>query len=175
MKKKMDPIKKVKLIYSCEIGVFVIVALTLGTLFLTKVLDFSERRGWVLSIIGLAGGLWFIADFIWALCSKKHRVISSLFDKAILFPSGLGMLAFDICIIVNAAQHGMATFEENYPGVFHIVIGAAFCYLAAAYLAEIIYHWYRPLPALLETSDKIEAAEKEAQGPVEEKPEDESK
>ena len=146
----LEPVTRAKLIYTIEIGIFVVVALTLGTLFLLRVLDFTERRGWVLSILGLAGGLWFIADFIWALFSKKHRAISSLFDKAILFPSGIGLLSFDIFIIVNAARSGMGSFEENYPGVFHLVIGIAFCYLSACYLAEAIYHWFHPLPALLD-------------------------
>lgn len=159
MKKKMDDVTKAKLIYTIELCVFVAIALTLGILFLTKVLDFTERRGWVLSIIGLAGGLWFVADFIWALASKKHRAISSLFDKIILFPQGIGLLAFDIFIIVNAARSGMGSFETNYPGLFHIIVGIAFCYLAAAYLAEAIYHWHRPLPAIVEVSNNMQGEE----------------
>lgn len=144
-KKKLDEGKKAVLIYTIELLVFAVVFLVLGILFVTGVIGVNDRRRTVFTYITLAGGVFFIGDFLWALFSKKRRKKVSILDKILILPASLGMLSFDIFVLASS-------FTENV--VFGYVIGADFLYITVIYLIEAIYHYRHPIPGLLEEDAK---------------------
>lgn len=155
MAKKMDEMKKAKLVYSGELGFFAVAFTVLGILLLTNVLHPSNlilRQVFV--YISLVGGTWVIADFIWCLASEKRRKKNSLLDKATLLPVAVSIIAIDIITLVKG-------FEETLE--FHrIAVGILFLYIAVAYGFQAVYHYYHPLPMLIEAVEE-EKAEQQKQ------------
>ena len=156
---KAKLIKKVKLIYSIELAIFSILFAVLGPLFLTEVISVA------VTYITLVGGLWLITDFIWMLVSPKRRKKNSYFDKIIVLPAALASLTFDIYVLSAGLVH-IGEGEATSP-VFHYYIGSVMIYLSACYIAQIIYHWFRPLPSLMlaveeALAEEAEEKEKEA-------------
>ena len=95
-KQKMSDEKKMKLIYSVELSVFALIFVVLGILKLTHVLGLGQNyRQYIFPYVTLAGGAWFIADFIWALCSKKRREKAPLIDKILVLPASAFVIGFD--------------------------------------------------------------------------------
>ena len=84
MKKKIDELTKMKLIYSGELFLFAIVGAVLGTLFIVDVIHVKDWKKWVFTILTLIGGIYFVVDLIWSIVSKKKRKKVSLFDKITL-------------------------------------------------------------------------------------------
>lgn len=146
MKKKMDALKKVKLIYSGEIFLFAILFLVLGILFLVKVIDIQDYKKWLFPILTMVGATWNIAELIWALVSKKKRAKTSLLDKYLMVPASLVFLVFGsfalITLIINPSTTSLDVF-------FPVYIGATLLYSSAIYFFQSIYHYFYPVPALL--------------------------
>lgn len=147
-------IKKIKLIYSGELLAFALVFIVLGILELLKVIKLSERFQLIFKIITLVGATWLVADFIWVLLSPKRRAKNALMDKAMMLPLAIYLYVFDILGFV---------LQPGY-GYYQIGIPAAFFYIACAYAFQGIYHYYHPVPTVLEMIEEAQKPEK----PVEE-------
>lgn len=141
----MDEVKKTKLIYSGELLIFAVVFVVLGILFAVGVFPVTDRRRIIFTYVTLVGGAIFIADFLWALLSKKRRKKVSLLDKILILPASLGMMTFDIFVLSTSLVNNE---------VFAYVIGADFIYIAIIYLIEGIYHYYHPIPGLFDDAKK---------------------
>lgn len=147
--KKIDKEKKVKLIYSGELLLFAVIFLVFGILKITKVMGYNETRRIVFNWITIFGGAWGIADFIWAICSKKRQQRISMIDKVLLLPLAIFIMTFDfISLIAKPANDNFYIYS----------VGAAFLYVAVIYTFECIYHYYKPIPGLLddEKEPKVE-------------------
>lgn len=159
----MDGLKKYKRLYSGELLVFSILFLILGILFLTGVIAVADWKRWAFAILTMLGGAWISFDFAWCLVSKKRRAKQAMIDKVLAVLMAFPVLVFDIL----AFSMGWVTSDE---GVlyFRYVLGVALTYYGAVYLFEAIYHYYRPVPALLEAyeEEKAEEARKAAEAPA---------
>jgi uncharacterized membrane protein HdeD (DUF308 family) len=142
---KMDEFTKVKLIYSGEIAVFAIVFIVLGILFLTNVITVSDTRRLIFSWVTLFGGFIGIGDFLWVLLSPKRRKKNSLLDKILILPLGISLIGLDLWMLISQNTDNDLT---------RYIMGAAFCYIALIYLVEAIYHWFHPLPSLVEAAEE---------------------
>ncbi len=158
-KKKMDDLKKVKLIYSGELLLFALIFLVIGILILVNVISIKDWKRIVFSYVTLIGGVWIIADFIWTLASPKRRVRKPLIDKVLVLPASLTVISFDIYAFVNGMVHSDVTSP-----LFAYFIGGDLCYLALVYLFECLYHYKHPLPELIEAAKEDEKKEEAKDG-----------
>ena len=145
-------IKKIKLIYSGELLIFSVVFIVLGILELLAVIKLSERFQLIFKIVTLAGASWLIADFVWVMLSPKRKKKNSILDKAMMLPLAVYLYAFDITGFV---------LQPNY-GFYQIGVPIAFFYIACAYIFQGIYHYYNPVPSVLEMIEETESEEKQA-------------
>ncbi len=142
-KQPMEPLKKVKLMLLVEYLLFAAIFLVLGILFLVDVIKVAEWKRYAFTYVTLAGGLWIVVDFFWCVFSPKRRAKNSMVDKWIVLPVGLALLAFDIYAITQGCA-------ETLP--YRWFIGADLAYLGVAYIFESIYHWFFPIPAVIEAA-----------------------
>jgi hypothetical protein len=142
---KMDEFTKVKLIYSAEVALFAIVFGVLGILFLVNVITVSDTRRLIFTWVTLFGGFLGIGDFLWVLLSPKRRKKNSLVDKIAILPLGVALIVIDFMALIQQSNDNEKT---------RYVMGAAFCYIALIYIFEAIYHWFRPIPSLVEEDEK---------------------
>ena len=145
--KKIDPQKKIKLIYSGELLLFAVLFLVFGILKITRVMGYNETRRIVFNWITIFGGLWGIADFVWGIASKKRRQRISLLDKILVLPLVLFIETFDFISLI--AKPANDAFYIN-------SIGIAFLYVACVYIFEAVFHYYYPIPGLLEEEEQKE-------------------
>ena len=153
----MDPHKKMKLIYSGELLLFAVIFLVVAILKLTGVMKYNETRRIIFNWITIFGGLWGITDFVWGLASKKRRQRISLLDKALVLPLVLFIETFDFISLIAKPE------SESF---YVISIGAAFLYITVIYTFQAIYHYFYPIPGLLDDEEE----EKKDQN-IQEKPE----
>ena len=154
--KKLDKETKYKLIYSGELVFFAILFLVFAILKFTKVMGYNPNRTIVFNWITIFGGAWGITDFIWALCSKKRQQRVSMLDKVLLLPLALFIITYDlICFI---AKPDNANF-------YIYMIGAAFAYVAVVYTFQAVYHFYHPIPGLLEDDEEEQTEENSQEKP----------
>ncbi len=146
-KKKMDGLKKVKLIYSGELLLFAVVFVVIGILILVGVISIKDWKRIAFSYVTLVGGAWLIADFIWTLASPKRRARKPLIDKILVLPAALTVISFDIYAFVKGMVHSDVTSP-----LFAYFIGGDLCYLALVYFFEAFYHYKHPLPELVEAA-----------------------
>ena len=140
-KEKMPEEKKLKLVYSGELLLFVVVFGTLGILFLTGVIKPADWKRYLFTYVTLIGGTWLIIDIIWALASQKRRAKVCMLDKLLVVPVAPVLITFSIICIINNCN-------EELP--YRYVIGADLSYLSLVYLFMAIYHYYKPTPQMLE-------------------------
>lgn len=165
-KKKLDDLTKIKIMLTVEYAVFVVVFAVLGVLFLLDIIHVAEWKRYAFTYVTLAGAIWIITDFIWTLASKNRRAKNCLLDKILVLPVGLVLLAFDIYAITQGCA-------ETLP--YRYFIGGNLCFLALVYCFEAIYHWYKPIPAVIEAAlegkkeEEAEAAKTNPPSPTEEK------
>ena len=165
MKNKMDPVKKAKIFYSAELFVIAAVFLTIGILQLTRVLRINNTVLTIFNWVTLFGGLFVIFDFCWLMSSKKRQAKNSKLDKALLLPSGLFLVVFDLICLIKQID------KDLHYDFYRFSIGSVLCYLAVAYIIEGFYHWKHPIPGFIEditaeangeeVSDNHEAANEE--------------
>ncbi|MDO5330705.1 MAG: hypothetical protein Q4F15_04705 [Bacillota bacterium] len=176
MKKKMDPIKKIKLIYSGELLVFAAVFLVLGILIVTGVISVADWKRIAFTYVTLVGCSYLIFDFIWCLKSEKHRKKSAMIDKLMILPVALFVLVFDICMLCLGYVHIPEGAEAS--PLFGYVIGGDLIYLGLVYIFQAIYHYYHPVPLMLEAIEEElkgeESPEPQAEESVDNTPEDET-
>ena len=154
--KKLDPKTKYKLIYSGELAIFSVVFLVFAILKFTGVMGYNSTRRLIFNFVTLAGASWGIADFVWAIASKKRRERVCLLDKILVLPLVAFIITFDIIsLVVNPAD----------PKFYLIMMGAAFSYVAGIYAFEAVYHFYRPIPGLFDDLEEEENDEKSPENP----------
>ncbi len=152
-KEKMSLEKKVKLIYSGELIFFSILFFVIATLEILHVIGRNTVMLTIFNWVTIFGGAWMIADFIWLLCSKKRQKKNSILDKALLIPAGIYLITFDIICFTKAS---FVTLDFR-----RLMMGIVFYYIGAVYLFQGIFHWFFPVPGLMEDVRKEqEAAEK---------------
>ena len=154
--------RKIKLFYSGELLFIALVFLVLGFLELFKVMKLSERAQLIFKIITLVGATWLFIDFFWTFFSPKKRAKNCLMDKIMVLPLAVYLYVFDILGFI---------IKPNY-GYYQIGVPIAFMYAACAYIFQAIYHYYKPVPMVIEM---IEEAKKPKEEPpvVEENKEEE--
>ena len=145
-------IKKIKLIYSVELLVFAVVFLVLGILELLAVIKLSERFQLIFKIITLVGATWLITDFTWVMLSPKRKKKNSVLDKAMMLPLALYLYVFDILSFILKPGYGY----------YQVGVPAAFFYVSCVYVFQGIYHFYNPVPSVIEMIEEIEKEEQEA-------------
>ena len=140
-KKKLDDLTQIKLVYSGELLLFAIVFLVIGLLMICNIWVLSDRFMMLFKWITIFGNTLLIGDLIWILCSPKRRKKNSLLDKFTILPANLYIIVLDILLFMN--NESINTYRNLY-------IPPVIIYFALAYTFQAIYHWYRPLPSLLE-------------------------
>jgi len=141
-KKKLDDLTKVKLIYSGELIVIAIVAIVIGILQLSQVLTVKELFRNIFNWVTIFGSPLLIITSIYSIISPKRRKRISIFDKITLFPLAIYIIVIDIICFAN-----YGTLDQSF---YQTYIPIALLSLAVIYIAQGIYHWFRPLPSLLE-------------------------
>ena len=93
-------------------------------------------------------------------------------DKALLVPAGLYLITFDIICFTKAS---FVTLEFR-----RLMMSIVFYYFGAVYVFQGIYHWFHPIPSLIEDIKAEEAKaleeQKEAaiEAPIEEQVQEEN-
>ena len=149
MKKKLDIVTKAKLIYSGELMLFFILFLVLGILRMTGVIAPNDTRKNIFNWVTIFGGSWLIIDFLWAMFSKKRKQRIALIDKCLHLPAGIYLVSFDIYCFVTKPEAASDVYRYGVPIVFF--------YLCACYLFESIYHYFKPVPGLLDIEEAAKA------------------
>jgi len=147
MKQKMDELKKAKLIYTIELAVFATAFLVIAILQFVRVINFGEVHLRVINWITIFGSSFAILDFFHFLRSPVRRKKNSMLDKCSLFPLAIYVLVFDIICFAN--------YEPAQLDLAQIMIPIALCYASFVYVVQAVYHWFVPVPLLLE-EDKEE-------------------
>ena len=163
MKQKMDMETKAKLIYSIELGVFAVIFITLAILKATGVIPTNPTRVLVFNWITLVGGSWLVIDFLWAFLSTKRQKRVSLLDKVIHLPAGFYLIAYDIYCLVA---------KPDKPEVYRYGIPIVLGYLGLCYTVEALYHFWHPIPGLLDSLKEEDNKVVDEQDAQEEKKED---
>ena len=146
MKQKMDDITKAKLIYSIELGVFSVAFLVIAILQFVRVITFGETHLRIINWITIFGASFTLLDFVWFLKSPIRRKKNSMLDKCLIFPLAVYVLVFDIICFAN--------YEPAQLDLAQLMIPIASCYASGVYCIEAIYHWFHPVPLLLEEIEK---------------------
>ena len=141
-KKKLDDLTKVKLIYSGELIIIAIVALVISILQLSEVLTVKELFRNIFNWVTIFGSPLLIITSVYSLISPKRRKKISIFDKITLFPLAVYIIVIDIICFIH-----YGTMDQSF---YQTYIPIALLSISIIYLAQGIYHWFYPLPALLE-------------------------
>lgn len=155
-KEKMTTEKKLKLIYTGELLFFGVLFIVLATLEILDVIGKREIMMTIFNWVTIFGGTWMIVDFFWVLFSKKRRKKNSLLDKALLIPAGIYLIVFDSLCFAGY----FPTAEASGMEMRRLFMGILFYYLGAIYIFQGIYHYFKPVPSLIEA---IEQAKQEEQ------------
>ncbi len=143
--------KKNKLIYSGELLLIAVVFIVIGILELLKVIVLSDRFQLIFKIVTLVGATWLTFDFFWTLLSKKRKANYPILDKAMMLPLAVYLYVFDIVGFVIPRPY------EYY----QIGVPIAFFYIACAYSFQGIYHYYNPIPILVQAIEEEQKAKEE--------------
>lgn len=157
--------KRIKMIYSGELLVFAVIFIVLGILELLAVIKLSDRFQLIFKIITLVGATWLIADFVWVMLSPRRKAKNAVMDKAMMLPLAVYLYVFDILGFVLKPGYGY----------YQVGVPAAFFYIACAYAFQGIYHYYHPVPSvveMIEDAKKEEEPKQEEVPPQEEQPEE---
>lgn len=145
MEKELEKaIKKFNKVYVIELFVIAGVIIVLATLKLLGIIGSSSNFRHIFNIITLVGSLYILSDFIWLCFSKKRQKRNSWFDKISLLPFAISMIVFDIICLIQ--------WNEETISYFTLFVSVAFYYIAAVYIAQGIYHIYKPSPAIVQSA-----------------------
>ena len=148
-------IKKYNKIYIIELFVIAVVVITLATLKLLNIIGSSSNFRRVFNIITLVAAIGLLADFVWLCCSKKRQKRNSWFDKISVIPVPIAMLIFDIICLINWE---VETIEWS-----TLFISIIFYYIGGVYIAQGIYHIFKPSPAMINAAIEEYNEKKEKQ------------
>lgn len=143
--------KRIKLIYSGELLLFAVVFIVLGILQLLAVIKQSERFQLIFKIVTLVGATWLVTDFVWVMLSAKRKAKNSIMDKAMMLPLAIYLYFFDVLGFVLKPGYGY----------YQVGVPAAFFYISCAYIFQGIYHYYHPVPSVIEMIEEIRKAEEQ--------------
>jgi len=153
--KELSEEKQAIIIYSGELLIFSIVFIVLGVLRIVGIIGYNDTRRIVFNYITLLAGLWTIIEFIWILVSPKKRKKSCILDKIVVLPLSIFMITYDLISLIK---------NPSDLSFYQYCLGAAICYGGVALMFQAIYHYFNPLPAIIEEVKKAkEQAEKEEQ------------
>ena len=142
----MDELTKAKLIYTIELGLFAIAFLVVAILQFVRVINFGENHLRIINWVTIFGSSIGIADFIWYILSPIRKKKNSPLDKCALVPLMIYILVFDIICFVN--------YDNPQLELAQIMIPIALCYVTVIYSIEAVYHWFHPLPMLLDAVEE---------------------
>lgn len=142
MKQKMDDLKKVKLIYSGELLLFSLVFLVVGLLEILNVIGVNDVFRYIFMWATPFGAAFIIINLIWTIKSEKKRKKSSLLDVISVTPMAIYFIVIDTIMFIN--------YNALEKIIYQYFIGSALLAFSVIYLIQGIYHWYHPLPSLLE-------------------------
>ncbi len=156
-KKKMSSSKKAIIIYTVELLVIAAVFATIATLEIARVIKISTVQHVIFNIVTTFGGLWLIADFVWASFSEKRKARVSYLDKVLHLPLGIYLICFDLIMYTH---WNVLAYE-----VYLYGMTSAFYYVAACYTFEAIFHIFKPVPGFIddEEDDKKEDPDKKSE------------
>ena len=137
-------IKKYNKIYVIELFVISAIIIALATLKLTGVIGSSIRFRHIFNIVTTLGFIWIVGDFIWMVFSKKRQSKNSWFDKITLLPFAIALIVIDII--------GFVCWNTETISFFALYVSICFYYFAAVYIAQGVYHIYRPSPAMVQAA-----------------------
>ena len=157
---KMSIEKKNKLLYSVELIAFSVVFLILGILELLKVIRLSDTFQLIFKIVTLIGASWLVFDLAWSLLSEKRKAKSAMIDKWMMLPLAIYLYGFDI---------GGFAVTRPYE-YYQIGVPIVFFYIACTYLFQGIYHYYKPIPLILEAIKEEEEELRKQSEPAQEEP-----
>ena len=128
------------------------VLLVLGFLRMFDVIKNNGTRLLIYNIITMGGGLWFVFDLVWSLCSEKRRKKVSMFDKITPAPVSLYLIGFDIyCFVTYGHTDGD-----------FVRYSVASVLLAASIIMFLQAFYHRKNPAPMTIAAIIEAEQEEA-------------
>ena len=87
---------------------------------------------------------------------SRSKLFFSLLDKCLLLPLGIYLIVFDI---ICFAKYGFET-VNSYDFRMYMMT-AAFYYVAVVYIFQGIYHYYHPIPLMVQAIKEAEEAERE--------------
>lgn len=168
-KEKMSIEKKTKLIYTVELLVFAVLFFVIATLEILGVIGKRDIMLIIFNWVTIFGGTWIIVDCLWVAFSKKRRKKNSLLDKILLVPFAIYIITFDIICFCGL--------DFVTPEFRRLMMAIGFYYIGAIYLFQGIYHYFYPVPAIIEAIEQAnaeEAQKEQEQQPLPE-PEEEKK
>lgn len=157
--------RKAVIFYTAELAIFAVAFLTLGILIFARIITLGGLFRPIYIIVTMVSGSCLIFDFLTAVLWKKRRSKISLFDKFLLLPVGPTLLTTDIIMLVQGL--------ENTAEFHRATIASLFCYFGLIYGAQAVYHYFVPLPGLLQPETKddgdvVEVVTVEAETPKDE-------
>lgn len=150
-KKKLTEEQQAILIYSGELLIFAIVFLVLGILRFLNIIPYNAQRILVFNWITLFGGAWGIIDFFWAVFSKKKRAKSCMIDKALVLVLAIFMIVYDLISLIAKPQNEL---------FYSYFLASGLIYAGIIFIFQGIYHYFKPLPSLIEEIRKAEEEER---------------
>lgn len=158
MKQKMDPAKKLKLIYSIELIAIACIFIVVGILKLCGVIGQNSTYRFVFNIVTSVGACLIIGDLIWGLVSKKRRKKICLMDKLLALPAVAYLIVYNI--LCFCAKGNVLTLPNDF---YSISMASVIFYLSANYIFQGIYHYFYPIPEILIAmeEERLEAEKKQ--------------
>jgi len=151
--------KKNKLIYSGEFVGIALIFLVIGILKLVDIIKFSENARLIFKILTLAGSTWMFVDFFWTALSPKRKAKECFLDKCIMLPLAVYLYAFDIYgFVANPAYE-----------YYQIGVPIALFYVSVAYIYMGVYHYYKPVPLIVQAIQEELEEQKNKEANIENK------
>jgi len=150
-KEKMSFEKKTILFYSGELILFALVFFVIATLEIFGVIGKREIMHIIFNWVTIFGATWMIVDFFWVIFSDKRRKKNSLLDKALLLPAAVYLITFDI---ICFSKLSFVNLEFR-----RMMMAFVFYYFGAIYLFQGIYHYFFPVPQIVEAIEEMRLEE----------------
>ena len=152
-KTKLSDETKIKLIYSGELVIIALILIVVGALKYANVIVTKPTRLFVYNILSACCGLWMVTEFIWAMVSPKKRAKTPMLDKIIMLPIGIYILCFDTICFTRKAM-GLEPLETY----IRFSVGTVLTVIGLVYIFQAIYHFYHPIPQIIEAIEETKQA-----------------
>lgn len=153
-KKQMSEETKAKLVYSGELIIISIVFLVFGILRLTGLMGYDHNRRLIFNIVTTLGGCYGLYNLISYIVSKKKRAKTSLVDIVTSTPLFFFILFVDIYCWIKVAGLKVEEVSESFKTFYRFAIGGAFTYAFLVYCFQGIYHYFKPIPMLIQALEE---------------------